>query len=127
MDTDDYTQPLERVMHEECMPRAIPLKASDYEELFNQWMDKNPQAMREIEYTALAINARGMRVSTKYLIEKQRYEGRARLNPVSFYDGKGNKHTFSVNNIITPLLARWLLKRHPDMNIVIHKSIFDKE
>ena len=85
-----------------------------------------PQAMREIELTALAIDARGIRVSTKYLIEKQRYEGHVKLNPVTFYDDQGNPHTYGVCNTITPLLARWLLERHPEMNIWTKKSIFDE-
>lgn len=95
MDTDNYAQPLEKVM-------------------------------REIELTALAIDARGIRVSTKYLIEKQRYEGGAKLNPVTFYDDQGNPHTYGICNTITPLLARWLLERHPEMNIWTKHSLFDE-
>lgn len=81
MDTDNYTRPLEAVMREERQPRPLPLKARDHMELFEEWVRINPDAMREIELTALAIDARGIRVSTKYLIEKQRYEGGAKLNP----------------------------------------------
>ena len=47
---------------------------------------ENPKALREIELTALAIDARGLRVSTKYLIEKQRYEGTTKLVGVPFVD-----------------------------------------
>lgn len=72
MDTDNYTQPLESVMREERKPRPLPLKARDHMELFEEWVRINPDAMREIELTALAVDARGIRVSTKYLIEKQR-------------------------------------------------------
>ena len=125
MDTDDYTRPLEAVMRDERKPRPLPLKARDHLELFEEWMRLNPDAMREIELTALAIDARGLRVSTKYLIEKQRYEGGARLNPVTFYDDQGMPHVYGINNTITPLLARWLLKRHPEMNIDVKHSYFD--
>lgn len=125
MDTDDYTRPLEAVMRDERKPRPLPLKARDHLELFEEWMRLNPDAMREIEITALAIDARGLRVSTKYLIEKQRYEGGARLNPVTFYDDQGMPHVYGINNTITPLLARWLLKRHPEMNIYVKHSYFD--
>lgn len=125
MDTDDYTRPLEAVMRDERKPRPLPLKARDHLELFEEWMRLNPDAMREIELTALAIDARGRRVSTKYLIEKQRYEGGARLNPVTFYDDQGMPHVYGINNTITPLLARWLLKRHPEMNIYVKHSYFD--
>ncbi|WP_449314876.1 hypothetical protein [Rubneribacter sp.] len=125
MDTDDYTRPLEAVMRDERKPRPLPLKARDHLELFEEWMRLNPDAMREIELTALAIDARGLRVSTKYLIEKQRYEGGARLNPVTFYDDQGMPHVYGINNTITPLLARWLLKRHPEMNIYVKHSYFD--
>ena len=125
MDTDDYTRPLEAVMRDERKPRPLPLKARDHLELFEEWMRLNPDAMREIELSALAIDARGLRVSTKYLIEKQRYEGGARLNPVTFYDDQGMPHVYGINNTITPLLARWLLKRHPEMNIYVKHSYFD--
>ena len=126
MDTDNYTQPLESVMREERKPRSLPLKARDKMELFEEWVRINPDAMREIELTALAIDARGIRVSTKYLIEKQRYEGSAKLNPVTFYDDQGNPHTYGIKNTITPLLARWLLERHPEMNIWTKHSLFDE-
>ena len=114
MDTDNYAQPLEAVMREERQPRPLPLKARDHMELFEEWVRINPDAMREIELTALAIDARGIRVSTKYLIEKQRY------------DDQGNPHTYGICNTITPLLARWLLERHPEMNIWTKHSLFDE-
>lgn len=126
MDVNDYTQPLESVMRDERKPRPLPLKARDHIELFEEWVRINPDAMREIEFTALAIDARGIRVSTKYLIEKQRYEGRAKLNPVTFYDLSGREHTYGINNTMTPMLARYLLDRHPDMDIVTKHSIFDE-
>lgn len=62
MDTDNYAQPLEKVMREERRPRPLPLKARDHMELFEEWVRINPDAMREIELTALAIDARGIRV-----------------------------------------------------------------
>lgn len=83
--------------------------------------------MREIELTALAIDARGMRVSTKYLIEKQRYEGTSGLTGVPFLDGEGAEHTYKINNSDSSLLARWLLGRHPGMRIELRESMFDEE
>lgn len=127
MDFDNYTQPLESVIRQECIRRPWPLKAADRMYLFEQWMRLNPSAIREIEYAAISIDKRGMRVSTKYLIERQRYEGRSRLVPVVFVDQFGTKHSWSINNNFTPLLARWLLKRHPDMRIETRKSHFDNE
>lgn len=127
MDVDDYTRSLDSVMRDESKPRPLPLRVQDHRELFKQWCDSNPEALREIELTALAISAHGKRVSTKYLIEKQRYEGRAKLNPVTFYDLSGREHTYGINNTMTPMLARYLLGRHPDMDIVIKQSIFDEK
>lgn len=127
MDLDDYTQPLESVINEEARRRSWPLRAKDRRDLFEEWTSLNPGVMREMEYAALAIDRRGMRVSAKYLIERQRYEGRSKIIPVEFVDIFGNKHSFSINNNITPLLARWLLKRHPNMRIETRKSYFDKE
>lgn len=65
MDTDNYTQPLEAVMREERQRvYPMPLKVADRRYLFKEWCEKNPKALREIELTALAIDARGLRVST---------------------------------------------------------------
>lgn len=128
MDTDDFTQPLEKVMRDERRHvYPMPLKAADRRALFNRWCELNPKALREIELTALAIDARGLRVSTKYLIEKQRYEGRVKLVGVPFFDDSGVEHTYGINNSDSSLLARWLLERHPSMRIELRKSMFDKE
>lgn len=127
MDTDNYAQPLEKVMREERRPRPLPLKARDHMELFEEWVRINPDAMREIELTALAIDARGIRVSTKYLIEKQRYEGTTKLVGVPFVDDQGNEHTYGINNSDSSLLARWLLERNPKLRIELRTSMFDKE
>ena len=127
MNTDDYTQPIESVIAQEraCVC-PVPLKAESYRALFDAWCKANPKAIREMELTALAIHARGLRVSTKYLIERQRYEGACRLVPVPYVDQCGNAREYGINNNVTPLLARWLLDRHPDMRIETRKSIFDE-
>ena len=70
VDYEDYTQSLEKVMSDERKGvYSMPLKTEDRKYLFAEWCRLNPKALREIELTALAIDARGMRVSTKYLIE----------------------------------------------------------
>lgn len=128
MNTDDYTQSVEAVMREERRRvYSMPLKVADRRYLFKEWCDKNPQAIREIELTALAIDARGLRVSTKYLIEKQRYEGHVKLNGVPFYDDQGVQHVYGINNSDSSLLARWLLERNPEMRIELRQSMFGKE
>lgn len=128
MDTDNYTQPLEAVMLQERQRvYSMPLKVADRRYLFKEWCEKNPKALREIELTALAIDARGLRVSTKYLIEKQRYEGTTKLVGVPFVDDQGNEHTYGINNSDSSLLARWLLERNPKLRIEIRTSMFDKE
>lgn len=126
MNTDDFTQSLESVIRQERMSvYPLPLKIQDRRELFAKWCELNPKTLRSIELTALAINQRGMRVSTKYLIEKQRYEGAYELAGVPFLDGNGQEHLYAINNTDTPLLSRWLLARHPDLNIETRKSIYD--
>ncbi len=128
MNFDDYTQPLEAVMRQErSRIYSMPLKVADRRYLFSEWCERNPRALREIELTALAIDARGLRVSTKYLVEKQRYEGAAKLVGVPFVDDQGDEHTYGINNSDSPLLARWLLERHPKLNIELRSSMFDKE
>ena len=82
----------------------------------------------QMEQAALDIDVRGMRVSAKYLIERQRYEGSVKLVGVPFFDGDGVRHLYSINNTDTPLIARWLLGRHPDLDIETRKSVYgDKE
>ena len=126
IDVDDYTQAVEAVAaRERRNPRSRPLRARDMKELFDEWLELNPGAVREIELTAVAISERGMRVSTKYLVEKQRYEGRSKHAPVPWFDADGCAHEFGICNSITPLLARWLLNLHPDMDIQTAKSMFD--
>lgn len=128
MDADDYTRPLEAVMREErARVYPVPLKVADRRYLFREWCEENPRALRDIELTALAIDARGMRVSTKYLIEKQRYEGSVKLVGVPFTDDRGNGHVYGINNSDSSLLARWLLERHPGMRVETRRSMFDKE
>ena len=128
MNTDDYTQSVEAVIAQERRRvYSMPLKVSDRRYLFKEWCEKNPRALREIELTALAIDARGLRVSTKYLIEKQRYEGHVKLNGVPFYDDQGNEHTYGINNSDSSLLARWLLERNPKLRLEQRTSMFDKE
>lgn len=88
---------------------------------------EEPEGASREELTALAIDARGLRVSTKYLIEKQRYEGTVKLVGVPFVDDQGNEHTYGINNSDSSLLARWLLERHPKLRIELRTSMFDKE
>ena len=124
----DLTQTLEDVVARERRGvYELPLKVRDRRELFCKWCDLNPSALDQIELTALAIDARGMRVSAKYLIERQRYEGDVALVGVPFFDGNGVRHLYAINNTDTPLLARWLLERHPDMDIETRKSVYAKE
>lgn len=126
--TDDYTRSIESVYYgERRYTYPIPLKVADRRELFEVWCQSNSLALHEIEMTALAIQARGLHVSTKYLIEKQRYEGSYKLVPVPFIDDAGTEHVYAINNSDSPLLARWLHDRHPDMSIVMRHSMFDDQ
>lgn len=128
MNLDDYTQSLGAVMAQErANPRPWPLRRRDQVELFETWMRLNPDAAREMELVAVSMHEKGFRVSTKYLVERQRYEGSVRLVPVPFFDERGVEHRYGISNSITPMLARWLLKRHPDMRIVTKRSIYDEE
>ena len=121
IDVDDYTQPLDDVVRAEKLATyPLPLKVEDRQRLFDEWCRLNPDA--------LDIDARGMRVSAKYLIERQRYEGSVKLVGVPFFDGDGVRHLYAINNTDTPLIARWLLGRHPDLDIETRKSVYgDKE
>ena len=111
MDTDNYAQPLEAVMREERQRvYSMPLKVADRRYLFKEWCEKNPKALREIELTALAIDARGLRVSTKYLIEKQRYEGHREAR-WSALRGRSGQRTHLRNQQQRQLFARAMAAR----------------
>lgn len=126
MNTDDMTQSLEGVYWQERMAvYPLPLKIQDRIELFKQWLKANPEVWREMELTAVSIDSNGLRVSTQYLIEKQRYEGTYKLNGVPFLDGTGQEHCYGINNTDAAILARYLKSKYPDMDIIIKKSMFD--
>ncbi|MDY4651199.1 MAG: hypothetical protein SO366_02985 [Atopobiaceae bacterium] len=128
MDVDDFTQTVGHVMRQERLDfYAWPLQTEDRLFLFRQWIDRNSDAVEEMEQAAIAIDAMGRRVSTKYLIERQRYEGHAVLRGVPFHDAAGRAHAYGINNSDTSLLARWLLERHPKMRIETRASMFDEE
>lgn len=128
LDGEDYTLPVEAVAREERLATyPMPLKVADRKRLFKRWCRLNPEAMRQMERAAVAIDGRGMRVSAKYLIERQRYEGTARLVGIPFLDEQGGEHVYAINNSDTSLLARWLLGRHPQMRIELRKSMFDRK
>lgn len=99
----------------------VPLSESDRQELFEMWCAANEEALAEIEATACKIAARGGKVSSKYLVEKQRYEGTAPLQSVPFQDVYGNVHDYKVNNTDTPLLARYLKAKYPTMKIELRR------
>ena len=88
MDTDSYDQTVSHVMRQERLDfYAWPLQTEDRLFLFRQWIDCNSDAVEEMEQAAIAIDAMGRRVSTKYLIErhpKMRIETRQ-----SVFDGEG--------------------------------------
>ena len=123
---EDYTQDVRTVMASEKSPYPREHKAEDRERLFKAWVEANPNHIAEIEGWALYIDMMGGKVSTKYLIEKERYEGTCgKATAIPFVDGSGTPHRYSINNSDTALLARWLLKRHPSMNIETRRSLSD--
>ncbi len=99
MDTDNYTQPLEAVMRQERQRvYSMPLKVADRRYLFKEWCEKNPRRCAKSSLQRSQSTFRGLRVSTKYLIEKQRYGGTTKLVGVPFVDDQGNEHTYGINN-----------------------------
>lgn len=126
MDFEDYTQTLEAVAWYERR-FAMPLCADDRRHLFARWVEKNPDAMREMEGWATYLQMMGRRISARYLIEKERHEGTCKLTPEPFTDTDGKEHEYAINNSDGSLLARWLLARHPTMNIETRRSLFDGE
>lgn len=93
--------------------------------LFMEWVKANPDAIAEMEEHALDLSKRGLRVSAKYLIEYQRYEGEARMNAIPYIDEDGAEKHYSFNNTDSPYLARYLSTLHPDMDIELRRSKAD--
>ena len=60
-----------------------------------KWMAANGSVVDEMERRAVEIDDSGRRVSARYLIERQRYEGASSIVPVSFVDDYGNEHLYS--------------------------------
>ncbi|MCI6547629.1 MAG: hypothetical protein MR415_03155 [Coriobacteriaceae bacterium] len=128
MDADDYTQPPESVAWAErghVSPRS--LRARDRRGLFALWCEANPGVLDEMERMALDLARRGKRVSAKYLIEKERYEGACRPAGVPFFDEEGRLHRYAINNSDAALITRWLLERHPGMDVRPRRLIFDED
>lgn len=128
MDTDSYDQTVGQVMAKECMVSyPLPLRAEDRRELFSAWCRLNQEALTEMEAAAVWMMGMGHRVSSKYLIERERYEGTATLHGVAFLDSDGEPHTYCINNSDSSLIDRWLHEKYPDMDIRLRSSMFDGE
>lgn len=127
---DDYTKTLEEVMRGERR-YPWPLKLADRRELFRLWIEANPEAVAEMEMLALSMHMRGKPISVQYLFEKQRWESSTRFNRVRFIDWAGWDRTFGteygINHNDRHLFGLWLKERHPEMRVLLRKSIFDEE
>ena len=128
MDTDRYDQTVGLVMVEERMASyPLPLRAEDRRKIFATWCRLNQEALTEMEAAAVWMMGMGRRVSSKYLIERGRYEGTTTLHGVAFLDGDGEPHTYCINNSDSSLNARWLHEKYPEMDIRLRSSMFDGE
>jgi hypothetical protein len=58
-------------------------------------------------------------------MERERYEGTCRPVGVAFYDEEGTPHRYAINNSDAALITRWLLDRHPEMDVKPRHSMFD--
>ena len=107
------------------MSRPDDLAPERREALFDEWMRRNPGAIQVIELWAIDYDRRGLRVSTKLLVEKIRYDWPHKTHGVPFVDARGRQRTYSVNNNDTAVMARWLLRRHPGLRIETRESELD--
>ena len=107
--------------------RYDPTAESDRAELFQMWLDANPEAVEEMEGWAVQLDGRGMPVSVQYLFEKERYEGRAKKHPIPFTTVSGKVAAYSINHNDRALFGRRLQRKFPDMDVRIRKSKFDRE
>lgn len=103
----------------------VPITASARAVLFAEWCRRNPGPLMEMEQWALELYRRGRVVSTKYLVEKQRYEGTERAEGVPFVDQVGRVHVYAINNNDTPLMARRLLEKYPRMDVRTRRTSYE--
>lgn len=101
------------------------LTPEEHVELFERWCRNNPEVLEEMEDVARYINGKGGYLSSKYLIERQRAEGLAKPIPIKFTDADGNRRSFAISNIHSPLLARLFQHEHPEWRFRTQKSMFD--
>lgn len=94
-------------------------------EIFEEWVDANPYMMGEIERNACIMQERVGMVSAKFLIEHERYLSNLKRKPVKYVGRDGKMHKYALWNAASPLLARWLKSRHPDLKFKTCKSKFD--
>lgn len=127
---DDCTRTLEDVMRAERR-YPWPLGAADRRELFRLWIEANPEAVAEMEGLALSMHESGRPISVQYLFEKQRWESGTRFNRVRFTDWAGGERTFGtehgINHNDRHLFGLWLRERHPEMDVLLRRSVFDEE
>ena len=125
MNAEDYTQTLWSVMRAESFyPKE--LKDADLRRLAEEWAAINEPAISEMEGVAMRLHAAGKRLSSKYLIERQRMEGVNPFVPVLYVDEYGEEHRYAMSNSLSPWLARELRRRHPDWKFKTKKSLFDR-
>ena len=91
------------------------------------WLERNPEAVSEMEGWAVQLSDRGLPVSVQYLFEKERYEGSADLYSVPFVTVAGHMSRYSINHNDRALFGRRLQRKFPDMKVQTRKSRFDKE
>lgn len=103
----------------------VPISATSRAVLFAEWCRRNPGPLAEIDHWALELYRHGRVVSTKYLVEKQRYEGVERAVSVPFFDQNGREHYYAINNNDTPLLARRLLDKYPRMDVRTRRTSYE--
>lgn len=103
----------------------VPISATSRAVLFAEWCRRNPGPLAEIDHWALELYRHGRVVSTKYLVEKQRYEGVERAEGVPFVDQHGRVHCYAINNNDTPLLARRLLDKYPRMDVRTRRTSYE--
>lgn len=123
MKLDDYTMPLRSVMSREAVYSA-PLEIAERMELFDRWVEANPDAVSEMEAWAVEIGSSGQPVSVQRLFERKRWDG-SPIVAVPYTDCNGRAHRYSINHNDRSLFGRWLQKRHPELRVSVRRSMFD--
>lgn len=94
--------------------------------LFAEWCRANDEALYYVLSQANYLASRGRTFSSKYLLEKMRYETDMQLVRIVYIDAHGAEHYLKLSNDLTHFLGKLIKELLPHARITVKKSRFDE-